>query len=223
MPRFSENYSVPERKVETRNKKERIRIKNIDLQDIQKRFDESIADVERLFGVLAELKEKRVDGSEDILRSQILFLDSALDFYIHEITKFGLVQIVDAVPGWNVTDDFKKFRVSLNFLKRVYQNREDIKVILKELNASIQYSSFMRFDAIKGQLMLIGVTDIEGFESFKNVIDDLSCRRNAIAHSSDRDDRGEKQDICEELVKTYVAKLKDFQQSIQNALAVKGK
>lgn len=221
MSRYGEDFKVSERKIESREKRERTRIKNIDLDDVQKRFDESIADVERLFTVFDELKEKGLDGGDDILRSQILFLDSALDFYVHEITKFGLVQIVDCVPGWTVTDSFKKFKVSLNFLRRVYQNREDIKVILKELNASIQYSSFMRFDAVRTQLNLIGLDDVDGLDAFKSVIDGLSQRRNEIAHASDRDAKGEKQDINKELVHSYVTKLKEFQSLVHNAVVNK--
>lgn len=79
-----------------------------------------------------------------------------------------------------------------------------------------------RFDAVKSQLDLIGV-EVEGQDSYKSVIDSLTARRNAIAHSSDCDDRGHKQDISEALVRDYLDKLIDFQKSIQAAVVNKGK
>lgn len=214
-----DSLNFSSRKEGGRDKNPPKRIKNIALDDIQKRFDESMNDVENLFNVCTSLKENNLPGAEDIYRAQILFLDSSLDFYIHEITKYGLVQIVDPeVSGWNVNDEFKKFKVSINFLKRVYSNREDIKVILKELNDTIQYSSYMKFEAVSSQLDLIGLEKPEGFENYRYVIDGLSDRRNAIAHASDRDMKGDKTDIDETTVRNFMEKLKEFQKLIHEAV-----
>ena len=43
---------------------------------------------------------------KDILRSQVVFLDSAFDFFMHEATKYGMVQIFQGI--WEKTEKYMK-------------------------------------------------------------------------------------------------------------------
>lgn len=58
---------------------------SIDLNKIQTDFDRNIQDIEAKFNLVQSILGTSPDLAKDIWRSQIVFLDSALDFYIHEI------------------------------------------------------------------------------------------------------------------------------------------
>lgn len=190
-------------------------IQNIKLEEIQKRFDESISEIKAQFEIAQTLVDNNLHGADNIWRAQVFFLDSALDFYIHEITKYGIIRIINSKQ--EAHREFKKFKISIDFLKRVYHNSENINNILKEVNETIRYSTYMRFDSIKEQLDIIGVK-VRNIENYRYVINDISDRRNQIAHSSDRDHRGKKVAIDKETVSNYVTKLAEFQKAIHEAI-----
>ena len=67
-----------------------------DLQPILDRFNSNIADIRKHFQTaddLLALQPPKQTEAEDIWRSQIVFLDSAIDFYIHEIVKYGIIKM----------------------------------------------------------------------------------------------------------------------------------
>ena len=80
-----------ERKVESRDKKE-IKIVNIEFDRINNNFENSIKEIKDR---QKKLKRKKNLKGEDyfILRTQIVFLESAFDYYIHEIITYGIIKI----------------------------------------------------------------------------------------------------------------------------------
>ena len=65
-----------------------------ELDEIKNHFDEDLIAIQSLSNVYQQLDEERNDASSElILRSQVILLESAFDFYLHELTKFGVNKI----------------------------------------------------------------------------------------------------------------------------------
>ncbi len=204
------------RQQDTRNKKV-IKI-STDLSKIQDDFDINIKNVENKFALTDALKNGNLSSAEDIWRSQIVFLDSTLDFYIHEITKYGMSKIIN--DEWETTYDFKKYKVSMEFAKTIINSPENLSLFLEEIDKINQRLCFMYSENIKQQLKLIGVS-----VSFNNdevaTINNLYKRRNEIAHQADCTN-GTKNSITEADVKNFIDCVKKLQTKIQEAVKSKG-
>jgi len=164
-----------------------IHIVSFQLDEIMLHFNENIENITNHFTLADHLwAENHSEAAKDIWRSQILFLESALDFYIHEITKYGMPKILNG--EWMSTQKFENFRINLAVVIEAIRNPEDPSWFLESISQTYATVSFMSFTAIKDQLNLIG-------------IDQLYNRRNAIAHQSDRSHH----DACRrEIDKAYV-------------------
>lgn len=88
---------MPSRDLKLSPRKELSRPKQIkifEIEDIEKHFSENIESIENSFLIAnALIEEGYIEEAKDIWRSQIVFLDSAFDFYMHEITKLGIVSM----------------------------------------------------------------------------------------------------------------------------------
>lgn len=86
----SRNLNLTPRPEESRERRT-IHIVSFELDEIMLHFEENIENITHHFTVADQLwAENHSEAAKDIWRSQILFLESALDFYIHEITKYGM-------------------------------------------------------------------------------------------------------------------------------------
>ena len=66
---------------------------------------------------------KVIEG-ENIWRAQIVFLASALDFYMHELTKYGLCEIYN--ENWDRTDKYENLQVNMKVIEVALKSGEDI-------------------------------------------------------------------------------------------------
>ena len=77
------------------------KIVRFQLSEIKEHFDENIGNVEKQFYVAEELvKAQKISEAEMIWRSQVVLVDSAFDFYMHELSKYGMdnmKKIVNAI------------------------------------------------------------------------------------------------------------------------------
>ncbi len=211
MANFDINYH--RRKTNTRNKLE-ISVP-FELVEIKNHFDSNLNNIISKFEIANLLKKTSLQNAEDIWRSQIVFLDSALDFYIHEITKYGMVKILSG--EYSDTDYFDKFRISMKFVKKIIKYPENINKICNELDSINQKNCFMSYKNIYHQLKLIGI-DVN-ISSFQTQIDLLYKRRNEIAHQADCiPETANKKTITEENVRNYIKTVKDLQKLIQKNL-----
>lgn len=205
------------RQQNTRNKKV-IKIPT-DLSKIQDDFDINIKNVENKFTLTDDLKNENLSSAKDIWRSQIVFLDSTLDFYIHEITKYGMSKIIN--DEWKTTPNFNRYKVSMKFVKTIINSPENLSLFLKEIDKINQRSCFMNSKNIMQQLMLIGVSVSSFTEDEVKTIDYLYKRRNEIAHQADCTN-GKKNSITEADVKNFIDCVKKLQNKIQEAVKSKG-
>ena len=182
-----------------------------DLQPILDRFNANIDDIRNHFLTaddLLALQPPKQTAAEDIWRSQIVFLDSALDFYIHEIVKYGIVKMFNG--DWAESTDYKKLKVRLSFAVDLAQNPNSASKLLEEIDEMNKYSCFMGAKKLKEQLVFIDV-NYSLRNSDKNLLNDLYNRRNQIAHQSDRiPGQQQKQPISKSYVEDFINKIENF-------------
>lgn len=171
------------------------------------------------------------DGLQELLRSQILLMESALDLYMHEVSKYGISKIFNNHPHWKETDSFRDFKVTLGNLKDVYYGKKTARDMACLISGILQHSSYMRFDAVIKQLVIIGIIKDENsvpsdIAAFRPIITDLSDRRNLIAHASDRnfkkDFHGSRQRIEQAEVLHFYEELRKFEKVIHTYISNKG-
>ena len=131
----------------------------------------------------------------DILRAQYVMLVSALDHFIHELIRFGMVEIYNGER--RETKKFKEFILSIDknilFQKAIMEAKSDV-----WLNHQIRhrngFKSFQEADKLKEAMSLIIDTDI--WEEVANKLEDdvlqikrklnlIIDRRNQISHEAD--------------------------------------
>lgn len=87
---MNRNLELTERAENIRNQQVSRHIIQFNLQEIKNRFDESIKEVKQKFYLFDELLlSNKIDEAQDILRTQIVFVESILDFFLHEMTKYS--------------------------------------------------------------------------------------------------------------------------------------
>lgn len=86
------NLQLAGRKEATRNKTTPI-IVRFELDEINKHYNDSVTAIKSMFTLVDQLiANNHENQAKDIMRSQIVFLVGALDFYMHEITSVCLAQ-----------------------------------------------------------------------------------------------------------------------------------
>ena len=94
-----------------------------DLAEIIMHFEDSIKDIEEQFKTIDLLESKDKEKIDYILRSQIVFLGGSLDFYFHEITQFGIMQMYDEI--WQETKPYKNINIKLGTILDVLKGEQD--------------------------------------------------------------------------------------------------
>lgn len=210
------NLSLSSRGENTREKN--LIIVKFELTEIKQHFDESIDAINEQFAVAKDLvinAKKR--EAENVWRSQIIFLESAFDFYLHEITKYGLCEIFSG--NWDKTDKYENIEIQMRVIEIALKAREDTDWFLNFVNSCYEKITMVSFESVKDQINLLGmdiisIADrafyaIESTEKtkdkFKRRLDELYRRRNIIAHQSDREHTdAQMNEISEEVVKQFL-------------------
>ena len=233
------NADVSSRKSKSREQRSPEEIKVEGLSAIDTRFKEAMNDIQGLSKIYEKLSAEdegnEIDSDvknslQELLRSQILLMESALDLYMHEVSKFGISKIFNKHPHWPETTMFRDYKVSLGTLKEVYDGKKDSRSMANMIANMLQYSSYMKFDSIIQQLIMIGVIKSDDqvpsdIEAFRPTITELNDRRNIIAHASDRDFKkdflGRKQKIEHSEVQHFYTELEKFEGVIQTYIVKK--
>lgn len=169
------------------------------LDQISEHFAEAIQAIKAQFDVADELfaSGKTVEG-ENIWRAQIVFLASALDFYMHELTKYGLCEIYN--ENWARTDKYKHLQVKMEVIEVALKSGEDIDWFLEYINSYYRAITMVSYESVKDQLNLLGIAlakvadgafyqrggTEDTKDKLKRRLNELFDRRNIIAHQSDR-------------------------------------
>ena len=197
------------------------------LTDIKQHFDESMQSVKEQFTVADNLlSEGNAEGCRIIWRSQIVFAESLLDFYIHEMSKYCLFRMFTG--EWQKSEKYKNLEVKMSKVEEALSAKESDEWFFEYLNERFTKDVFLSGDSMRDQLNLIGISfgeamhrafrkdtinasDKYGYRLVKQLFD----RRNKIAHQNDRDHSSAAQtDITKEFVEQYISDI----EAIVNAM-----
>lgn len=190
-------------------------------------FESSIELLKKQFEVADRmLSEGNMEGCKNIWRSQIVFLDGILDFYIHELSKFGIERMF--LGEWPKTPKYKNMQIPMNIVEDgLRSNPNSCQWLLNHSVEIIKSDTYLSYESIKDQLNFLGISLIEilndnfystceftgrnrndGLINGKEWIRDLFNRRNEISHQLDRSlvDSSEN-DISKEYVEDFIKKV----------------
>lgn len=180
-----------------------------------------------LYDALAGLTTSIIDAS-DLLRSQIVMAVSALDHYIHEVTRHGILEIFDGIR--RPTDAFFKFQVSMGTLQQLTTQAGSSRILLEnEIREKHSYLSFQHPDKIGDAIRLFYSSPLwpEVASSLSISVSDVKTklkliveRRNKIAHEADMDPSypGARWPIDKHDVKTTIDFIQEVCESIHTII-----
>ncbi|MFH0924330.1 MAG: HEPN domain-containing protein [bacterium] len=153
-----------------------------------------VKEIGGLYDALSGLTTSIIDAS-DLLRSQIVMTVNALDHYIHEVTRHGMLEIFDG--NRSPTDAFLKFQVSMETLQQLSVSLGASRALLEnEIREKHSYLSFQHPDKIGDAIRLFYSPPLwpEVASSLSFSVNDVKTtlkliveRRNKIAHEADMD------------------------------------
>ncbi|MBQ8999969.1 MAG: hypothetical protein IJ086_14935 [Clostridium sp.] len=218
---MSKNFLNPINLSRTEETREKCpaQLPDIDLNKIKDNFDLNIQRILDKFIIVEQLQENNLQqAADDILRSQIVLLMSALDFYMHELVKYSMLKMFRGEKP--KTSSYKNFIVTLDCLENALKNPEAIDWLEEFIILKNRKETYMAEDKIKQALSLISSNKIYNNvitnltiskESFATNFKDLYKRRNQIAHQSDRlESTGNIEDIQIDYVKNNVSIITEF-------------
>lgn len=111
------NLELDERVEDVREQQVQRHVVHFNLQEIKDRFDESMQSIEKKFEVYDELVvASKENDAKDILRSQIVFLEGIIDFYLHEMTKYSFYKMF--LNEWAKTQQYRNFKVKMEIVEK---------------------------------------------------------------------------------------------------------
>jgi len=158
-------------------------------------FNNSVARVELLGGLhkaVESLMTPVVDAS-DLLRAQIVLAVSAFDYYIHELTVLGMVEVLEGKRP--PTPAFNRYRVSIGAVS-VGLPSGTSDWFAAEIREKHSFLAFQQPDKVADAIRLFSdvklwqavATILGGAETdIKNRLRLIVDRRNKIAHEADLD------------------------------------
>ena len=216
------NLNLTQRKLNTRDKIQPEVVK-FSLDEIKKHFEDSISDIEEQFKMIDLLESKDREKIDYILRSQIVFLGGSLDFYFHEITQFGIMQMYDEI--WQETKPYKNINIKLGTILGVLKGEKDDSWFIEFINYEYSKISLISYDSIEKAMNMIGLhmyqiankiygEEIERKErviKLKERMNRLCERRNCIAHQFDMfHENAEKKPIHINTVREFIEDAKEI-------------
>ena len=216
------NLNLTQRKLNTRDKIQPEVVK-FSLDEIKKHFEDSISDIEEQFKTIDLLESKDREKIDYILRSQIVFLGGSLDFYFHEITQFGIMQMYDEI--WQETKPYKNINIKLGTILDVLKGEKDDSWFIEFINYEYSKISLISYDSIEKAMNMIGLhmyqiankiygEEIERKErviKLKERMNRLCERRNCIAHQFDMfHENAEKKPIHINTVREFIEDAKEI-------------
>jgi hypothetical protein len=221
------NLDLATRNEDTRDKFH-TRVIRFELDQIRQHFAETVQAINAQFDVADELLKsgKEIEG-ENIWRAQIIFLASAFDFYMHELTKYGLCEIYN--ENWERTNKYENLQVNMKVIEVALKSGEDIDWFLEFINGYYRTITMVSYESVRDQLNLLGIKLAHvadgaffqrgGTENTKNKLrrrlNELFGRRNIIAHQSDRAHTdAQVHGITKEIVQNFIEDIEKIVSSI---------
>ncbi len=199
------------------------------LSEIKQHFDENLSSIKNQFNIADELfKSGKNEECKNIWRSQIVFLEGILDFYLHEISKYSLYNMFTG--NWKKSIKYKTIKVPMEQVEIGLKSSESKEWFFTFLNKQFERDVFLAAETMVDQLNLIGLdfgdvmkiafprdTSNASHKYGKKVVSELFSRRNQIAHQLDRDHKTAIQkDIDKAYVETKIEEVTKIVNAIQS-------
>ncbi len=166
------------------------------MNDAIQHFRTNIARVRALGGQYAAITglTTPILDSTDLLRAQIVLVVSALDHYVHEITRLGMLEILNGVRM--PTDAFNRFQVTMDSAMGILSGQQGSAWFDSEIREKHGYLAFQQPDKIADAIRLFSTCELWPSLSTQLglTVEDLKAhlrliidRRNKIAHEADID------------------------------------
>ena len=198
----------PSRRENTRDKRVPVPL-SFTLNEIKLHFTQNLQAI-RAQSAVAEEMQRRGDREEAafIWRTQILYLESALDFYMHELTNYGVVQMF--ARRWPRTTVYTRIRLEIGAIDEGIASPGSSAWLAAYISEAFGRETMTNYPPIKDQADLLGI-DIRAImqtafplpqseRKRKNpvgygadILSELCTRRNQIAHQTDRDPKNARQ------------------------------
>ena len=187
-------------------------------------FEQNLTRARNLVGLsasLSSLTTQAVDTT-DLLRAALILSVSALDHFVHEFTRIGMLDVhAQAKPG---TPAYLEFKVSLSSAREALAG-ESSSWLDREIRKTHGWLSFQHPDKIANAIRLVSTVDLwqavalrrnEDVKATKAQLGAIVDRRNKIAHEADLDpgNPGERWPIDRPLVEEAI----DFIESTIRAI-----
>ena len=165
--------------------------------DTLEQFRENIKRVQDLGGLYDVLSQQTTSALDltDLLRSQIVMVVSALDHYIHGITRIGMLEVYDGKRPQ--TPAFLRFQVTMEAtLQGIAAEREDNRWLDEEIRRNHGHRPFQQPNKIVDAIRLFSTCKLWPsvaselnlkVEDVKAQLQLILDRRNQIVHESDLD------------------------------------
>ena len=207
---------------------------HFELAEIKKHFDESLTGIEKQGKTAAKLLENgQEEECQDIWRSQIVFLEGVLDFFLHEISKYALFQMFQG--NWEKSEKYFGIKGPMRQVENAYADLSTKEWFFSFLNQDMSKQVYLSAESMNEQLNLIGIpfnavmgkafpkdTINESTHYGRQVVKEMFERRNKIAHQNDRDHASaDRTEITLELVNTYKQQIVSIAEAIYDIAAEK--
>lgn len=231
------NLELMPRREETREKDTgNTNVIKFRLDEIESHYNENLEYIIAQFRIADELvQDERIEDARNVWRSQIVFLESAFDFYLHELTKYGLSEMFTG--NWDKTEKYSNLSVKMSIVDTALNAREDTEWFLDFVNSFFRETTMMSFKSVKDQMNLLGIeiqhiADVVFYDSNSRVktkdrleecLDDLYKIRNIIAHQSGRrHSDAQREDVTKGMVEQHIEEISSIVQTIQECAKLKG-
>lgn len=231
------NLDLMPRQEETREKiSSNTNVVRFQLDEIESHFNENLQYIKAQFNIADELMQRtREDDARNIWSSQIVFLESAFDFYLHELTKYGLSEMF--AGNWDKTEKYCNLSVRMSIVDRALNAREDTDWFLDFVNGFYREITLVSYKSVKDQMNLLGLdlqeiadavfyevnSDIKTKDKLENCLEGLYNKRNVIAHQSGRRHSDAKREaVTKNIVEEYIEAIEKIVRKIHELAKQKG-
>jgi hypothetical protein len=166
------------------------------MQQAINQFRENIGRIRAIHGYYLAFSAQLTSAADisDILRSEVVMVVSALDHYVHEATRLGMIEACSGSRPH--TQAFLKFGVSLDSMLQSFGGASGSALLDAEVRARHALLSFQQPDKIADAVRLYSPVELwprvatelgERVEDLKLRLRLIVERRNKIAHEADLD------------------------------------
>lgn len=187
------------------------------LEEIIGHFREGMESV-KLQYIVADslLNQGNETGGKTIWRSQIVFAEGLLDYFIHEMSKYCLFQMFTG--QWEKSMKYDNLMIPMSKVESAINANNSSEWFFSYLNDRFSRDVFLAAETMRDQLNLIGINhagvmtavfpmekEQDSIKEGLRIIQEMFQRRNAIVHQNDRSHAtAEQNDISKEYVEDYI-------------------